>query len=887
MALAAGTRLGHYDILEPIGAGGMGEVYKGRDSRLNRAVAIKILPAQFASDPQRRTRFEREAHAVAALSHPNVVSIFDFDITSQPPYAVTELLEGQTLREALGRGALPWRRAADWGRQIALGLAAAHAKGIVHRDLKPENVFITVEGRAKVLDFGLAKAQPEPESGVSPSEAQTASHVTREGAVLGTVPYMSPEQARGESADARSDIFALGAILYEMLAGRRPFPGPSLAETLAAILGPEPPALAASNVDIPTGLDRIVMRCLAKRREDRFQSARDLAFALESLAEAPAATAGEGARGSRLWRAGVVLATFLGLAVGALLQSTWQASAPEREPVLRLRLPLPEGTTLEDYASASLAVSPAGDKLAFVAKRGGTARLYVRTLDAESTQELAGTEGASSPFFSPDGQWLAFESGARVRKVPLAGGTAQTIAAAPFFSGGVWGPGEVVVFVPTATSGLWRVAAGGGATERLTALDKARGEGAHLWPDLAASGRDVLFTVWTGASFDEARLALLSLDSGRYDVLLENAYFGRFAGPERILFARGGGVFGIAYDPRRQRVRGAPYLVQEGVLSETTNGFALFAASPKALFHAFGPSRSPQRSLVFVDRRGQESPAATVVRGFSAARLSPTDERIATSVDGESPSLWMWTPRTQALTRFAFSPDDHSVAWSPDSRRVAFESGRDGTHAIFVGPADGAGEDERATRGDRDQYLCDWSPDGRLLAFTQFNAETGADVYLTEPGGEEPPRPFTATRFFERKAAFSPDGRYLAYVSDESGRDEVYVRPLRGEGRVQVSVDGGAEPAWSYSGKEIFFRGSDHVMAARVDHDLDFQAPVALFPDRYFFNKFQTRSYDVGRDGRFLMIKPTDESPVAELRVVAGWSRRSPATRAAELTRAR
>jgi Tol biopolymer transport system component len=870
MAQAAGTHLGRYEVLEPIGAGGMGEVYKGRDSRLNRAVAVKILPAHFASDPQRRARFEREAHAVAALSHPNVVSIFDFDITSEPPYAVTELLDGQTLREALGRGAQPWRRAVEWGRQIALGLSAAHAKGIVHRDLKPENVFVTVEGQAKVLDFGLAKAEPEPAA--LPSQAETASPVTGEGALLGTVPYMSPEQARGEPADARSDIFALGTILYETLAGRRPFVGSSLAETLAAILGPEPPTLAASGVSVPSALDRIVMRCLARRREDRFQSARDLAFALESLSEIPTATTGEGRRSARLWGTGVALAALLGLAVGALLPSTRPASAPESAPSLRLQLPLPEGTTLEDFASASLAVSAAGDKIAIVARRGGIPRLYLRALDAESVQELAGTEGASSPFFSPDGQWLAFESGARVRKVSLAGGTPQTIASAPYFCGGAWGPGEVIVFAPTFTSGLWRASGRGGATERLTALDKTKGEGAHLWPDFAPGGRDILFTVRTGASFDEARLALLSLDSGRYDVLLENAYFGRFAGPGRILFARGGGVFGISYDPRARRVRGVPSLVQDGVLSETTNGFALFAASLTTFLYAAGSARSPQRSLAFVDRRGEESPAAKVVRGFSAVRLSPTDERIATSVDDEISSLWMWTPRTQALTRFTFSPDDHSVMWSPDGRRVAFESGRDGTHGVFVAPADGANEDFRAVRGDRDQYVCDWSPDGRLLAITQFNAETGADVYLAEPGGEEPPRPFAATVFFEREAAFSPDGRHLAYVSDESGRDEIYLRPLRGEGKLQVSVDGGVEPAWSHSGDEIFFRGSDQLMAARVDRDrLDVQAPVALFPDRYFFNRFQSRSYDVGRDGRLLMIKPADKSPVTELGVVVGW----------------
>ena len=870
MAQAAGTHLGRYEVLEPIGAGGMGEVYKGRDSRLNRAVAIKILPAQFASDPQRRARFEREAHAVAALSHPNVVSIFDFDITSEPPYAVSELLDGQTLNEALGRGAQPWRRAVEWGRQIALGLAAAHAKGIVHRDLKPANVFVTVEGQAKVLDFGLAKADPEPAA--APSQAETASPVTGEGALLGTVPYMSPEQARGEPADARSDIFALGTILYETLAGRRPFVGSGLAETVAAILGPEPPTLAASGVAVPGALDRIVMRCLAKRREDRFQSARDLAFALESLSETPTTTAGEGRWSARLWRTGVVLAALLGLAVGALLQSTRQASVPKSSPVLRLQLPLPEGTTLEEYASASLAVSAAGDKIAFVAKRGGIARLYLRALDAESVQELAGTEGARSPFFSPDGQWLAFESGARVRKVPLAGGTPQTIAAAPYFSGGAWGPGEVIVFAPTFTSGLWRASGGGGATERLTAIDKTRGEGGHLWPDFAPGGRHVLFTIRTGASFDESRLALLSLDSGRYEVLLENAYFGRFAGARRILFARGGGVFSISYDPHARRVRGAPSSVRDRVLSDTTNGNALFAASPTTFLHAAGSARSPRRSLVFVDRKGQESPAAKVVRGFNAVGLSPIDERIATSVDEGIASLWMWTPRTEALTRFTFSPDDHSVAWSPDGRRVAFESGRDGTHAVFVGPADGADQDARATPGDRDQYLCDWSPDGRLLAITQFNAETGADLYLAEPGGEEPPRPFAATGFFERKAAFSPDGRHIAYVSDESGRDEVYLRPLRGEGKLQVSVLGGVEPAWSHSGNEIFFRGSDQLMTARVDRDrLDAQAPVALFPDRYFFNRFQSRSYDVSRDGRFLMIKPADESPVRELGVVVGW----------------
>jgi eukaryotic-like serine/threonine-protein kinase len=871
MALAAGSRLGPYEILAAIGKGGMGEVYKARDSRLGRTVAVKILPAEFTSDPARRARFEREARAVAALSHPNVVSIFDVDIGSEPPYAVIELLEGETLREALGSGPLPARKAVDYGRQIALGLAAAHEKGIVHRDLKPENVFVTVEGRAKVLDFGLAK-EPEPEPGAALSEMTTAQQVTRAGAVFGTVAYMSPEQARGEPVDARSDIFALGAILYEMLCGRLAFPGPSVAETMAAILSRDVPTLAASGTDAPPLLQRVVTRCLEKRREERLQSALDVAFALESVFEvSPAAIGGKTAASPWRWRTALGLAALVGLAVGAALQSARHLSVPSRPRVLRLSLPLPEDTTLEDYASASLAVSPSGGTIAFIAKRGGTPRLYVRELDAASARELPGTEGASNPFFSPDGRWLGFESRARVRKVPVAGGTPQTITAAPFFSGGAWGPGDVIVFEQTFTSGLWRVSAQGGLPQRLTTLDKQRGEGGHVWPDFGPGGRDVLFTIWTGGSFDEAKLALLSLETGRYAVLLENAYFGRFAGPERILFVRGGRAFAIGYDPKTRQVVGEPTLVQEGVRSETADGFALLAASPSVLLYATGSAQPPRRSLVWVDREGRESPAAGVVRGFTAARLSPTDDRIATSVESDILSLWMWSPRREALTRFSFSPDDHSVAWSPDGTSVAFESGRNGTHEVFVGAVDGSGHDRQVTRGDRESYISDWAPDGGLLAFTRFDHETGADLYLVDPRGSGAPRPFATTPFFESKAAFSPDGRDLAYVSDESGRDEVYVRPLEGEGKVQVSVDGGTEPAWSRSGDEVYYRGGDNVMAARVGRSLDVHTPVALFPDRYFFCKEQSRTYDVGKDGRFLMIRPVEESPVKELQVVVGW----------------
>jgi serine/threonine-protein kinase len=877
----------------------MGEVYRARDLRLGRNVAIKVLPSFLSSDPDRLRRFEREAQTVAALNHPNILAVFHMGTYQGAPYMVTELLEGETVREQTRRGPSPQSKSLDYAVQFAHGLAAAHNKGVVHRDLKPENLFVTKDGRIKILDFGLARLvqrlTPSPSTredesqaadggraseGAADADAPTASIVpealTEPGVVMGTVGYMSPEQVRGEKADHRADIFAFGAILCELLTGTRAFEGRTSADTMSAILNADPPGLSQTSSNTPPALERIVRRCLQKSPEQRFQSASDLAFALEGLREAAAPPTTSAPRRLPLTWALAALSVLLGAALLAAI--VWLRVSPSptglQSPV-RFSIPFAGDETLGEYLGSSVAFSPDGRRVAYVANRGAERSIYVRALDALESVQVAGTERGSSPFFSPDGEWLGFVADGKLMKVPISGGTPQALSDMAVAEGASWGPDDTIVYPPNPTVGLFAVPARGGTPRRLTTPDSSQGELDHLWPEFLPGGREVLFTIWVGTSLDQSRIAVLSLDTRKWRVVLEGGWLARYA-PGYLLYMRGSALRAVPFDWKLLRVRGQPVSVVEGVLRNLDLFAAYFAVSRiGSLVYVPGTGEVPLRSLVWVDRAGRRVSITSTHKPYAAPRLSPDGKRLALWLGFDVADIWTYDLARDGLTRLTFGSDNHTVAWSPDGKLVAFESSRSGIHHLYVQSADGTGSPTQITAGQYDHCLFDWSPDGRHLVYVEYRPESGADLWVVNLNGKPQPQLFLTTPFTEKQAAFSPNGHWIAYTSNESGQNEVYVRPFPGPGaKQQVSSGGGEEPTWAPSGGELFYRLGGRMMAVSVRGDREFTAdrPKLLLDGLFNYTYLFSRSYDVASDGRFIMVaEPEPRYTARQINIVLDW----------------
>jgi len=879
MSLAAGTRLGPYEIQAPLGAGGMGEVYRARDTRLDRSVAVKILPSHLSGNPILQQRFDQEAKAISSLNHPHICALYDIGHQDGTNYLVMEYLEGETLARLLEKGPLPLAQALRYGVEIADALDKAHRQGIVHRDLKPGNIMITKSG-TKLLDFGLAKAAAPLASGATLTAAITrTTPVTHQGTIVGTFQYMSPEQVEGKALDTRSDIFSFGAVLYEMVTGQRAFPGKSQLSVASAILEKEPASISTLQPMTPPALERAIRRCLGKEPDDRWQTARDLELELKWIAESGSQVTQSPVAPARSvpgWRALTlsVAALLFGAAIAGL--ATWNLKPSPPRPVSRTVITLPPGQQLGGLEQPAVALSPDGSQLAYVAIQAGAQQIYLRAMDSLEARPITGTEGGVNPFFSPDGQWLGFFSGQKLKKVPLTGGSAQTLNDAVLLHGASWNSKEIIAFKRQGASALQQMPAGGGTPQPLTRVEKGE---AQRWPDFLPGGEAVLSVAPT-SGFDWANTQILvqSIGTGERRNLIRGGTQPRYAASEHLIYAQDGTLMVVPFDPRRLTLAGAPAPMVEGVLQSNTTGSSQYSISATgSLVYVRGDIQLAQRRLVWVARNGAEQTIAAPARTYLFPRLSPDGARVAVGISEHETHLWLYDLARETLTRLTFEGTvNHNPTWSPDGKRIAFNSDKEGTFNIYLRLADGSGGLERLTSSPNSNVPMSWSPDGQVLAFMETNPITGPDIWMLRLSDRKP-QPFLQTPFNESVPRFSPDGRWLAYISNESGRYEVYVQPYPGPGgKWQISTDGGTEPAWNPNGRELFYRSGDKMMAVDIATQSGLAAgkPRVLFEGRYERSPATSPNYDVSLDGqRFLMLKLSEQESAApkQINVVLNW----------------
>ncbi len=822
MSMSSGTRLGPYEIVAAIGAGGMGEVYKARDTRLDRAVAIKILPESLASDPQFRERFDREARAISQLTHPHICTLYDVGKGVGPAFLVMEYLEGETLEQRLKKGAMPLDEALKIATQIADALSVAHRHGIVHRDLKPGNVMLT-KGSAKLLDFGLAKTSGASAAATGLSMLPTTpANLTAQGTILGTFQYMAPEQLEGQEADARSDIFAFGALVYELVSGRKAFEGRSHASLIAAILEHDPPALTSLQPLAPSSLDHIVAKCLAKNPDNRWQSARDVTTELKWLASThetrTASTAPPTVVSAPAIRAPIFLLAALAIGLGAVASAVVVkrlSPAPSREVVRSIVTTLPaehllafptDETTNEGRPSrTSMAWSPDGQSIVFSASLGGRQQLYVRALNQLEAMPIAGTNGASNPFFSPDGKWMGFSAQDALRKVAVSGGPPTTICelAGEMF-GANWGDDGSIVY-SLERDGLWRVSATGGTPERVTQPDRKKGELKHLLPQILPGSRAVLFTVTHTPlpKWDDTEVVVQELANGSRRARLESAADGRYVASGHVVYLQRGTMMAAPFDLASLKVTGGGIGVVAGVMqsANTTNetfdsGAGQFAVSSGgSLLYAPGSIfPDAERTLVWVSRTGAEEPLPLPVRPYLSPRLSPDGKLITLWTQGDR-NVWIYDLARRSLTRVNVEGRNTRSIWAPDGNRIAFSSTVAGVEEnAFLVSADGSGTPDRLVTCDCPSHAASWTPDGHTIVGVE--RKENYDIVLVDVAGTHHKTPLLHGKADEYYPDISPDGHWIAYVSNESGKNEVYVQPFPDLGsRHHISTDGGTAPA--------------------------------------------------------------------------------------------
>jgi eukaryotic-like serine/threonine-protein kinase len=894
-----GRQLGSYKIISSLGAGGMGEVYQARDTRLERTVAIKVLPAHLAGRAESRERFEREAKTIAGLNHPHICTLFDAAYQDGIDFLVMEYVEGETLAQRLEKGPLPIQQALQYAVEIADALDKAHRKGIIHRDLKPGNIMLTKSG-TKLLDFGLAKLGQSVVPATPESQLPTMKDgITGEGTILGTLQYMAPEQIEAGKVDARTDIFAFGAVVYEMTTGKKAFEGKSSASVMAKILEAEPPAMVSLQPMTPPQLDRVVRTCLAKDPDERWQAAGDLRRELKWIAgekettQSPAPSPGfvpQNTRDKRVWAtalAAVAIVAILAWAVVAglaifhypppWLPPPWVAewSHATQSRAIRFTIAPPEKHHFPTPSNTPsfLSVSPDGTKLAFVAiDSGGRPTLWLRDLGSQTAWQLPGTNDAAAPFWSPDSRFVAFTNGASLKKIDITGGPPQVIVDSPALGGGTWNRDGVILFAAATFGGpILRVSAAGGAATTMTAATT----GGCAWPRFLPDGRHFLFLSRTT---DPQRgpigaIYLGSLDSNQTKLLQNTNSMAEYSPPGFLLFSHTGALMAQAFDADRLELKGEAVPIAEGVQFSVVNGrLGIGVSENGVLAYRMVPSTGQLR-LVFADRKGTEQLLAAPPHAYRNPRLSPDGQRIAVTIDEGGSQEWILDIARNTLSRLTFEGAyNGGTAWTPDGKRITFGSDRGGTRNLFWQLSDGSGTAERLTSASNTQVAGFWSPDGQTLAFEQTAPGSGYDIW-TFRLGDRKAAPFLQTRFNEIGPRFSPDGHWLAYASDESGRFEVYVQPYPGPGgKWQISTEGGTEPIWVRNG-ELFYRNGDKLMVVQTATRPNFSAsnPKLLFEGRHATYQ-SIPDYDVTADGqRFLFLTPGDEGR-EEVNVVVNWT---------------
>ena len=876
-----GKQMGSYKILSLLGKGGMGEVYRARDMKLEREVAIKVLPAEFTQDPGRLARFEREAKLLAALNHPNIAAIYGLEESDGIRFLVLELVEGETLAERVAKGPLPVEKALEVGRQIAEGVEAAHEKGVIHRDLKPANVKVTPEGKVKILDFGLAKAFEGETLVTDISQSPTLTEeMTRAGVILGTAAYMSPEQAKGKEVDKRADIFAFGAVLYELLSGKRTFEGETITETLAAVLKSEPDweSLPEST---PSSIRTLLRRCLTKDVHDRLEGIANVRVEIKLALEVPTMVSptgvGSAAQPSR-WKRAIPWSIAVVSVVIAISIAFWSSQQSTSPPLMKFVIaPAPPPPPWAEF-SGHLAISADGRHVLYRTNTEEGAQLYLRSLDDLVERPIPGTESALSPFFSPDGDSVGFFVGDQLKKVSLAGGSPITLCEARGggMVSGSWSPDDTIVFSAAGYESvvqLYRVSASGGEPEILPTQDPDKGENRYHLPHILPGGKTVLFTMGRGFA---SRIAALTLETGEQKTLIEHSRQGIYVETGHLIYEqlRTGNLMAVLFDLETLEVTSDPVPVLQGVRQNI--GTVDYALSDEGTL-VYIPTRE-ESGLVWVNRDGRTQRVTEIQRDFSDPRLSPDGTRLSVTVEDEAggQNIWIYEIAREILTPFTVEGLNRNSIWSPDGKRLIFSSDRGGElYNLFWMPIDGSAEAKQLTTGESPQLPTSWSPDG-LVAYVKINLATsstgGADILLLPFEGERETETALATQYNERNAAFSLNGRWLAFTSDRSGQTEVYVKPYPGQGGiVQISTDGGQEPVWAHSGKELFYRTGDQMMVVSVQADTTTKAekPRLLFQGSYRYNfTGVTSEYDVTADGQqFVMVK----EETSQINVVLNW----------------
>ena len=850
-----GKKLAHYKIVSKIGEGGMGEVYEAVDTRLNRPVAIKVLPSSFSHETDRLGRFRREAKALASLNHPNIATIHGVEEVDGIHFLVLELVGGKTLGEMLSSGPIEVPDALRIAQQISQALEATHEKGIIHRDLKPANIMITPQGHVKVLDFGLAKINTHSVESTDPAGEATISMVrTEDGLLLGTPTYMSPEQARGQSVDKRTDIWAFGCVLYEALGGRAPFQRGTLSDTIAAILGSEP-VWTDLPESVPEAIQLLLRRCLQRDVNRRL---RDIGDARIEISESLDGEVSPRAR---------------------------RTQPSEPEPLARFIVELSEAETLESTFHPALSFSRDGTYLVYASNAG----LIVRSTDElvqagrmraepgiphfiiSGATHLPNTGGASAPFCSPDGKWIGFFSGEKLRKIEIGNSSQVTLCDAPRAAGGTWGTDGVIVF-GSEVSGLGRVSDQGGAPETITSLDSRQEEVGHLWPQFLPGGK-LLFTIETAGGADEHQVAVQA-ENGKHRTLITGANNACFVPPNYIVYYQTGSLLATVYHAASSEVDGPAISIVDDVM-QSLLGAGHFGLSEQGWL-VYVPGGAQER-MVLVDHHGNEHGFSDKRRPFVHPRLSPDGLKALVGIAGSDDDIWVYEFTRDTLTQLTFEAENHWPIWTADEKGVTFTRHAGDRPNLHSMPVDQSTAEKRLTTGDHIKIATSWSPDGRVLAFQQLHPTTGWDIWMLLDVGGRKPRPFLRTVFNEAGGTFSPDGRWLAFVSDESGQDEIYVQSFRSPGRRRkVSVDGGAEPVWSKSGRRLFFRKGESMLTVDISKRPPFASstPRLIFEGSYSRSSVYVANYDVMEDGLwFLMIQGDDQGTTPmEFRLILDWA---------------